>query len=53
MVISGTPIDLERVFRVHGLEPNKPIIRVTYELVEVSKRTLKDVVEEFIERYMQ
>jgi predicted GTPase len=40
IVVIGTPVDLRRMLRV-----NKPAVRVTYELEEVSKPTLKDVLE--------
>ncbi len=52
VVVSGTPIDLNRVFKLYNLEPNKPIIRVKYELVEVSEITLRDVVDRFLEKYL-
>jgi len=40
VVVIGTPVDLRRMLRV-----NKPAVRVTYELEEVSKLALKDVLE--------
>ncbi len=45
-VISGTPIDLSRVLKV-----NKPIVRVRYELVEVSTPTLEQIIDEFLEKH--
>jgi len=45
LVVSGTPIDLNRVVKV-----NKPIVRVKYELDEIGKPTLKDVLEDFLKK---
>ncbi len=45
LVVSGTPIDLNRVVKV-----NKPIVRVRYELDEIGKPTLKDVLEDFLKK---
>ncbi len=42
LVVSATPIDITRVITV-----NKPILRVGYELVEIDKPTLKDVLKGF------
>lgn len=42
-VIIGTPIDLSRVIHI-----NKPYTRVHYELDEVTKPNLNDVIEKFI-----
>ncbi len=42
-VIIGTPIDLRRVIKI-----NKPSTRVTYELQEIGKPDLKDVLERFL-----
>jgi len=41
VVISATPINLARVIKV-----NKPIVRVRYELQEIGKPTLEDVIAE-------
>ena len=38
VVVSGTPIDLNRI-----LKANKPIIRTHYDLVEIGKPDLEDV----------
>jgi predicted GTPase len=38
VVLVGTPVDLRRVLRL-----NKPAVRATYELQEIGKPTLKDV----------
>jgi len=38
VVVSGTPIDLNRI-----LKANKPIIRTHYDLVEIGKPSLEDV----------
>ena len=42
-VVAGTPIDLRRV-----LKANKPIVRVRYELKEVGRPTLSDVLGKLI-----
>lgn len=42
IVLAGTPIDLNRILTV-----NKPIVRVYYELEEISKPDLKDVLKKF------
>jgi len=39
VVVIGTPIDLR-----HVVNMNKPAVRVTYELQEVSKPDLKDII---------
>lgn len=52
VVVSGTPIDLKRVFQTYNLQCEKEIVRVRYELVEVSERTLADVVSDFIEKHV-
>ena len=41
LVVSGTPIDLNRVIKV-----NKPMQRVRYELQEIGQPTLKDILQE-------
>ncbi|MEM2870061.1 MAG: cyclic 2,3-diphosphoglycerate synthase [Thermoplasmata archaeon] len=43
LVISGTPIDLSRAIKV-----KKPIVRVRYELQEIGKPDLKEVMDKFI-----
>jgi len=40
VVIVGTPVDLRRIIQI-----NKPVVRVTYELVEITKPGLKPFVE--------
>jgi len=42
LIVSGTPIDITRVIKV-----SKPILRVGYELQEIGKPTLKDVLKRF------
>jgi predicted GTPase len=42
LIVSGTPIDITRVIKV-----SKPILRVGYELKEIGKPTLKDVLKRF------
>ncbi len=42
LIVSGTPIDITRVIKV-----SKPILRVGYELEEIGKPTLKDVLKKF------
>jgi predicted GTPase len=39
VVVSGTPVDLKRVIRT-----SKPIIRVTYELCEIGRPTLDELI---------
>jgi predicted GTPase len=43
VVVIGTPIDLNRIVRI-----NKPTVRVTYELEEIGKPNLEDVLNDFI-----
>ncbi|MEM2268055.1 MAG: cyclic 2,3-diphosphoglycerate synthase [Thermoplasmata archaeon] len=45
LVVSATPIDLTRIMKI-----NKPIIRVRYELDEIGKPDLEDVLTEFISK---
>ncbi len=45
LVLSGTPIDLGRV-----LKAEKPIIRVRYELQEIGRPNLEEVLGEFLEK---
>lgn len=42
VVIIGTPIDLRKVVKI-----NKPAVRVTYELQEIGKPNLEDVLKKF------
>lgn len=42
LVIIGTPIDLRKLIKI-----NKPALRVTYELQEIGKPDLKDVLKKF------
>ncbi len=42
VVVSGTPIDLNRV-----IKPNKPIIRVRYDLKVLGRPTLEDILKDF------
>ncbi|MEM4771873.1 MAG: GTPase, partial [Thermoplasmatales archaeon] len=46
VVVSGTPIDLARVVKI-----NKPIINVRYELQEIGKPDLKDILENFVKTH--
>ncbi len=46
VVVSGTPIDLNRVVNV-----NKPIVRVRYELDEIGEPTLTDVLGDFVKKH--
>ncbi|WP_018963356.1 cyclic 2,3-diphosphoglycerate synthase [Coprothermobacter platensis] len=41
VVVSGTPIDISRLVKL-----NKPIVRVGYELEEIGKPTLQDIIHE-------
>ena len=43
IVIIGTPIDLRRVIRI-----DKPSVRVTYELQEIGRPNLQDVLDRFL-----
>ena len=43
VVVAGTPIDLNRVLKI-----NKPIIRVRYELEEIGRPDLRDVLKDFL-----
>ena len=47
-VIIGTPIDLRRLINL-----NKPAVRVRYELQEIGKPTLEDLLKPFIEKIKQ
>jgi len=46
LVIIGTPIDLRRVVNL-----NKPAVRVRYELQEIGKPDLEDVLKDFFEKF--
>ncbi|MBU0530656.1 MAG: cyclic 2,3-diphosphoglycerate synthase [Candidatus Aenigmatarchaeota archaeon] len=46
LVLSATPIDLSKILKV-----NKPIVRVTYELQELGKPNLSDVIKNFIRKF--
>lgn len=46
VVVSGTPIDLNRVVKV-----NKPIVRVRYELDEIGEPNLEQVIDEFLKKH--
>ncbi len=45
VVVIGTPIDLNRIVKI-----NKPTVRVTYELEEIGKPDLEDVLSDFIKK---
>ena len=45
LVVIGTPIDVGRILKLE-----KPSVRVTYELQEIGRPDLRDVVEEFLRR---
>jgi predicted GTPase len=45
-VIIGTPIDLRRIIKI-----NKPSVRVTYELDEIAKPDLNDILTEFLKKH--
>jgi predicted GTPase len=47
VVVIGTPIDLTRIIRI-----KKPFVRVRYELQEIGKPDLVDVVERFVKRFL-
>jgi len=44
-VILGTPCDLSRFMKI-----DKPVVRVSYELKEITKPDLSDIVSEFLEK---
>ena len=46
LVVLGTPVDLRRVIRIA-----RPTARVTYEMEEVGRPTLKDVLEIFLAQH--
>ncbi len=43
LVLSGTPVDLGRLIRV-----NQPLVRVRYELQEMGRPTLDEIVDAFL-----
>jgi predicted GTPase len=45
LVVIGTPIDIRRILKL-----DKPSVRVTYELQEIGRPTLRDVLQEFVAR---
>ncbi len=45
-VIIGTPIDLRRVIKI-----NKPAVRIDYDLQEVGRPDLTQILTEFIKKY--
>ncbi len=48
VVLAATPIDLARLIHV-----NKPVVRVTYELEDVGAPTLKELLNNFIEKVVR
>ncbi|HOC18541.1 MAG TPA: cyclic 2,3-diphosphoglycerate synthase [Vicinamibacterales bacterium] len=48
VVVIGTPIDLNRVVRI-----KQPTVRVTYQLQEIGKPDLEDVVGRFVQEYVR
>jgi len=47
VVVSGTPIDLNRILKV-----DKPIVRVKYDVADSTRKDLELIVEGFIEKYL-
>jgi len=45
-VIIGTPVDLRRVIKI-----NKPSVRVRYELAEITRPDLSDIIGDFVEHH--
>jgi len=45
VVVSATPIDLQRIMKI-----NKPVVRVRYELDEIGKPDLTEILKEFIKK---
>lgn len=46
IVVSGTPIDLTRVIKI-----NKPLVNVRYELQEIGKPDLSEIIENFLKNH--
>jgi len=46
LVLAATPIDLKKIVNV-----NKPIVRVTYELQEISKPDLMYIIKNFVKKF--
>ncbi|MBC7332123.1 MAG: GTPase [Synergistetes bacterium] len=47
LVIVGTPVDIRKFMKI-----NKPAVRVKYELEEVGRLTLKGVLKDFVDRFL-
>ncbi len=45
LVLSGTPVDLKRILKV-----TKPVVRVRYELQEIGRPNLEEVLGDFLEK---
>ncbi|MBN2611377.1 MAG: hypothetical protein JXB00_07470 [Bacteroidales bacterium] len=45
VVVIGTPIDLNRIIKI-----NKPTVKVNYELQEIGKPNLEDILDEFVKK---
>lgn len=48
IVLSGTPIDLNRVIKIE-----KPIVRIRYELQEIGKPDVTDVIDSFEKKFLK
>jgi predicted GTPase len=48
VVLAATPIDLARLIKV-----NKPVVRVTYELEDMGAPTLKETINNFVEKVVR
>ena len=48
VVVIGTPIDINRVVKIH-----QPTVRVTYQLQEIGKPDLEDVIGAFVKEHVQ
>jgi len=48
VVVIGTPIDLNRIIKI-----KKPTVRVTYQLQEIGRPNLEDVVGTFVKRFVK
>lgn len=46
VVLIGTPVDLTKILRI-----NKPAVRVKYELKELGKPDLEEIIRKFLKRY--
>jgi predicted GTPase len=48
IIIDGSPIDLEKL-----IKSNKPIVRVSYDIVAIKSPTIEEVLDNFIVKYLK